>query len=85
MSWKIIKNDQISHAGYMLYLSREVLNHPQLSKLHINQIRLFSQGEIPLFKLSPRIELRTQAILEMIDELLGSQLGLPNKFGTILY
>ncbi|WP_067147415.1 helix-turn-helix domain-containing protein [Pseudotamlana agarivorans] len=77
--WKIIKTDQTSHAGYMLYLSREILNHPQLSNLHINQVRLFSQGEIPLFKLSPGIELRTQAILEMIDELLGSQLNHKNE------
>lgn len=77
--WKIIKNDNLSHAGYVLYLTREILNHPQLSKLHINQIRLFSQDEIPLFKLSPGIELRTQAILEMIDELIGSTLNHKNE------
>lgn len=38
-------------------------------------MRLFNAEEIPLFKLSPGIEKRTQAILEMIDELLGSELN----------
>ena len=36
---------------------------------------MFNSGEIPLFKLSPGIEKRTQSILEMIDELLGSHLN----------
>mgnify|MGYP001571015523 CR=1 FL=1 len=51
------------------------MNNPILSNLHINEVRLFNSGEIPLFKLSPGIEKRTQAILEMIDELLASNLN----------
>ncbi|NNC70137.1 MAG: AraC family transcriptional regulator [Flavobacteriaceae bacterium] len=73
--WKISKKDGSSSSGYILYLSNEVLNNPALSNLHINKVRLFNSGEIPLFKLSPGIEKRTQAILEMIDELLGSHLN----------
>ncbi len=73
--WKIVKNGSMGSSGYILYLAQEVLNHPRLSKLHINKVRLFSSGEIPVFKLSPGIEKRTQAILEMIDELLGSHLS----------
>lgn len=73
--WKIFKKDASTSSGYVLYLSNEVLNNPILSKLHINRIRLFNSGEIPLFKLSPGIEKRTQAILEMIDELLGTHLN----------
>lgn len=73
--WKIFKKDHSSSSGYILYLANEVLNNPILSNLHINKVRLFSSGEIPLFKLSPGIEKRTQAILEMIDELLGSHLN----------
>ena len=73
--WKIIKNDQSSFSGYVLYISTEVLNDPILKNLHINKVRLFNTSEIPLFKLSPGIEKRTQAILEMIDELLGSHLN----------
>ncbi|WP_034043099.1 helix-turn-helix domain-containing protein [Wocania ichthyoenteri] len=73
--WKILKKDSTTSSGYILYLAKEVLNNPILSNLHINKIRLFNSGEIPLFKLSPGIEKRTQAILEMIDELLGSHLN----------
>ena len=73
--WKILKKDSSTSAGYVLYLAYEVLNNPILSRLHINKVRLFNSGEIPLFKLSPGIEKRTQAILEMIDELLGSHLN----------
>lgn len=74
-NWEIIKNNSSSSCGYVLYLSKEVLNSPVLSNLHINKVRLFSSDEIPLFKLSPGIEKRTQSILEMIDELLGSELN----------
>lgn len=73
--WKIFNKDGSTSSGYILYLSKEVLNNPALSNLHINKVRLFNSGEIPLFKLSPGIEKRTQAILEMIDELLGSHLN----------
>lgn len=72
--WKIKKKDGSTSSGYILYLASEVLNNPILSNLHINKVRFFNSGEIPLFKLSPGIEKRTLAILEMIDELLGSQL-----------
>ncbi|MBT8300412.1 MAG: helix-turn-helix domain-containing protein [Maribacter sp.] len=75
IQWKIIKKESFISSGYILYLSKEVLNNPTLSNLHINEVRLFNSGEIPLFKLSPGIEKRTQAILEMIDELLGSNLN----------
>ncbi|MBT8314420.1 MAG: helix-turn-helix domain-containing protein [Maribacter sp.] len=75
LQWKILKKDSSTSAGYILYLSKEILNNPSLSNLHINKVRLFNSGEIPLFKLSPGIEKRTQAILEMIDELLGSPLN----------
>ena len=74
LQWKIFKQKNTISSGYILYLSGEVLNNPILSNLHINQVRLFNSHEIPLFKLSPGIEKRIQAILEMIDELLGSNL-----------
>ena len=75
INWKIIKKDNSTSSGYILYLSNEILNHPILSNLHINKVRFLNSGEVPLFKLSPGIEKRTQAILEMIDELLGSHLN----------
>lgn len=72
--WEIIRNNNES-TGFIMYLSKEVLDTPVLKSLHINKVRLFHQDEIPLFKLSPGIEKRIQAILEMIDELSGSQLN----------
>jgi AraC-like DNA-binding protein len=75
LQWRILKKDSSTSSGYILYLSKAVLNNPALSNLHINKVRLFNSGEIPLFKLSPGIEKRTQAILEMIDELSGSHLN----------
>ncbi|MCK0161714.1 helix-turn-helix domain-containing protein [Allomuricauda sp. F6463D] len=77
--WKILKKNGSTSSGYILYLTNEVLNNPILSNLHINKVRLFNSGEIPVFKLSPGIEKRTQAILEMIDELLGSHLNHKNE------
>jgi AraC-like DNA-binding protein len=53
----------------------EVLNTPVLNKLQINEIRLFNSDSIPVINLSPGIAKRTQSILEMIDELLGSELN----------
>lgn len=73
--WKIYKKGNSTSSGYILHLSKEILNNPILSNLHINEVRIFNSGEIPLFKLSPGIEKRTEAILEMIDELLGSHLN----------
>ncbi|TDT47186.1 AraC-like DNA-binding protein [Maribacter spongiicola] len=75
VQWKLYVKEDAENAGYLLQLSQEVLSHPLLSKLHINKVRLFNTDTIPLFKLSPGIEKRTQAILEMIDELLGSHLN----------
>lgn len=73
--WKLLKKDSMNSVGYILYLAKEVLNYPVLKNLHINQVRLFNSNEIPVFKLSPGIEIRIQAILEMVDELLGSDLN----------
>jgi hypothetical protein len=46
-----------------------------LRNLHINEIRLFTNGEIPKINLAPGIEKRTHALLEMLDELVGSHLN----------
>ena len=73
--WKISNNGCGSSVGYALYLSRETMNHPLLRNLHINEVRLFANGEIPKINLAPGIEKRTHALLEMLDELLGSHLN----------
>lgn len=74
-TWSVHTKENATSSSYVLYLADEILSHPMLSKLHINKVRIFNSGEIPVFKLSPGIEKRTQAILEMIDELLGSHLN----------
>ena len=73
--WSILKKNNTTSSGYVLYVASEVFNSPILRNLHINRVRLFNSDKIPLFKLSPGIEKRTQALLEMIDELLGSHLN----------
>ncbi len=73
--WKICKGKHQDASGYIMSMHPEVLNNPVLSRLHINELRLFHSPEIPIINLSPGIAIRTQAILEMIDELLGSELN----------
>ena len=75
IDWKLLKNDTTSSSGYILYLSQDILDNPLLSKLHINEIRLFASDAIPKINLSPGIEKRIQSILEMLDELIGSELN----------
>ena len=75
LHWKIFGPQNQISPGYILSMKAEVLNNPLLSKLHINELRLFNSSEIPVINLSPGIAIRTQAILEMIDELLGSELN----------
>ncbi len=80
--WKIFSKNTSFSSGYIMYLSKEILNEPILSKLHINEVRLFNSGEIPKINLSPGIAKRTQSILEMLDELIASSLN--NKEDAIL-
>ncbi|MEN3322328.1 helix-turn-helix transcriptional regulator [Mariniflexile soesokkakense] len=74
IDWKITKKNTTNSSGYVLYLPKAVLDNPLLSQLHINEVVLFSANEIPKISLAPGIEKRIQAILEMLDELLGSHL-----------
>ncbi|NJB71421.1 AraC-like DNA-binding protein [Saonia flava] len=72
-NWKILKTKP-SSTGYVLFLDKEILDNPLLSKLHINEVRLFGQDEVPKINLAPGIEKRIIDILEMLDELIGSHL-----------
>ncbi|MTI22591.1 AraC family transcriptional regulator [Fulvivirga sp. RKSG066] len=83
VKWKIIRKKDDQSAGFILYLSAEILENPLLSNLHINEVRLFtSDKKFPKITLAPGIEKRTQAILEMLDELIGSHLK--NKDDAII-
>ncbi|MDF9798063.1 AraC family transcriptional activator of pobA [Catalinimonas alkaloidigena] len=72
--WKIIKKVAGTSSGYILYLPHAILNNPVFKNLHISEVRLFSAGEIPKINLTPGIEKRVQAILEMLDELVSTNL-----------
>lgn len=72
--WKILKKDTLTSSGYVLLIPKQVLNHPTFKNLHITEVRLFSADEIPKINLSPGIETRIQSILEMLDELISTNL-----------
>jgi len=81
--WEIHKNGSTVSSGYLLYLPKSVLEYPAFKNLHITQVRFFkSIDEIPKINLSPGIEKRVQSILEMIDELLST--NLPHREEAIL-
>ena len=72
--WTIFRNQTNTSSGYVLYIPKNILNHPTFKNLHITEIRLFKSNEIPKIKLAPGIEIRIKAILEMLDELLSTNL-----------
>ncbi|UBM60762.1 helix-turn-helix domain-containing protein [Marinilongibacter aquaticus] len=75
-NWKITKNETGSSSGYVLFLPKHILNHERFRNLQITQVRFFrSSDEIPKIQLSPLIETRVQAILQMIDELISTNLN----------
>lgn len=75
INWNITKESDTTASGYILYIPKHILNHPSFKSLHINEVRFFSDDEIPNFNLSPGIETRIQSIFEMIDELTSTQLN----------
>lgn len=79
LNWEITRNNTSGTSGYIMDINPETFSNPVLSKLHISQLQLFNTNEIPIINLSPGIAKRTQAILEMIDELLGSELNHKNE------
>src|SRR5690554_993821 len=80
IEWSIYKNINYTEPdpenfGYLLYLPKHILNHPFFKNYTISKIHLLkSSDEIPKIKLSPGIEKRVKAIIEMIDELLTTHL-----------
>ncbi|WP_036384805.1 helix-turn-helix domain-containing protein [Muricauda sp. MAR_2010_75] len=72
--WKIIRKDTSISSGYVLYLPKNILEDPLFKNLHINEVRVFNTEQIPKVNLAPGIEIRIQAILEMLDELISTNL-----------
>lgn len=81
-SWKMGVEDNSVSKGYIIKLTDDILNLPSFSKLFITQVNMFNDESIPVIQFSPGIAVRIEAILEMIDELMGSHLD--NKEEGIL-
>ncbi|WP_255397200.1 helix-turn-helix domain-containing protein [Reichenbachiella sp. 5M10] len=74
--WSIHKRETAASSGYLLYLPKSTLDYPTFKNLHITQVRIFkSTDEIPKINLSPGIEIRVKSILEMLDELISTNLA----------
>ncbi|MEX2409956.1 MAG: helix-turn-helix domain-containing protein [Candidatus Paceibacterota bacterium] len=74
LEWKIQKKDTSRSSGYVLYIPKSVMDNPTFKNLHITDVRFFSNNEIPKINLAPGIEKRIQSILEMLDELVSTNL-----------
>lgn len=73
--WEILLEDEVQSMGYIMYLSESIMNEPVLSKLQINEVRILHSNIIHKAQLAPGIEIRVQAVLEMLDELLTTNLN----------
>jgi AraC-like DNA-binding protein len=73
-NWRIEACSEEPNTGYLLLIKRSIMENPLLSKLHITEVRLFAQDQVPKINLAPGIEKRVFEILEMLDELIGSHL-----------
>lgn len=73
--WSLVRRPETDSAGYLLSLPNALLESPTISNLHIHEVRFLANGKVPKINLSPGIAVRVQAILEMIDELVGSELN----------
>lgn len=81
-SWSMSLEDDSESKGFIIKLTDKVLSLPSFSKLFITQVNMFNDESVPVIQFSPGIAVRIEAILEMIDELMGSHLD--NKEEGIL-
>jgi len=75
VKWEIRKNNEAKSSGYILHFAARLLDHAAFQQLHINEVRIFNTSEIPKINLAPGIERRVKVILEMLDELINSDLN----------
>lgn len=73
--WRIVKGEADTSRGYVLNLSDTILDEPFLQGLQINEIRILHSDAIHRAQIAPGIEKRLQSILEMLDELLTTNLN----------
>ncbi len=73
--WKIIEREGATSKGYVMNLSDTILNEPSLKRLQINEIRILHSDSVHMAQIAPGIEKRLKAILEMLDELITTNLN----------
>src|SRR5690606_4932649 len=73
-SWTILKEQTRHSAGHIMQLSGEILNAPILSRFKFNQMRILHPDIVHRTLLSPGIQSRVLVILEMLDELLTTNI-----------
>ena len=73
--WKISKGTNNRSQGYIMHISEKLLNEPSLSKLQINELRILHSEAVHKTQLAPYMESRVKTLLEMLDELLTTQLN----------
>ena len=73
--WEIIEKEGTTSKGYVMRLSNTILNEPSLKELQINEIRILHFDSIFMAQIAPGIERRLKSILEMLDELMTTNLN----------
>lgn len=73
--WKVLKGLSNRSRGYIMYISEKLLSEPSLSKLQINELRVLHSDTVHKTQLAPYMEIRVRTLLEMLDELLTTQLN----------
>lgn len=73
--WSIINWDGIDSKGYLLYLSDNIMNEPFLNRLQINEMRILHSDITYCIPILLNLGQRLQSIIEMLDELMTSNLN----------
>ncbi|MFC3197070.1 helix-turn-helix domain-containing protein [Parapedobacter deserti] len=72
--WKVAKTAGSVSAGYAMFLTETFLADPLLSRMKVNDLCVLQPHSVNCSPVNPAIEARLLTILELIDELLTTQL-----------
>lgn len=72
-NWQI-RTKTGKNAGFIIQMSEQILNRPELSQLQINEVRILDTETVHRAVLTPGIATRIHTLIEMLDELLTTRL-----------
>lgn len=75
LQWRLVPVAENVPEGYIMNLSNEILDEPFLDGLEINEMRVLHPDHVHRAKIIPGIEIRLKSILEMLEELLTTNLN----------